>query len=244
LPAVPAFFASDVHLRLDRPERGRRFASWVDSLDPAHPLYLVGDLCDFWFSARECGLPGDRDEPGLASLARFYGRGGRITILGGNHDAWIGPFYRSTLGARFIDADALDLELDGLQLRLLHGHKIKASGRWKGVMESRAFFRAFRALPSSVASRLDRRLERSNAVREDEVNRRNLERFGRHAQSLAGRFDLIIFGHVHQVHDQPSQGRFPRWCVLGPWHEQSSFLRLDESGARLFVGGKEFSTVG
>ena len=47
---LAAYFASDVHLRLDRPERGRRFARFVGGLEPGvDTLTIVGDLCDFWY---------------------------------------------------------------------------------------------------------------------------------------------------------------------------------------------------
>ena len=50
---MPVYFASDMHLRHDRPDRAQRLARWVDGLSPDDALYLVGDVCDFWLASRE-----------------------------------------------------------------------------------------------------------------------------------------------------------------------------------------------
>ena len=72
---MPDYFLSDVHLRLDQPDRGRRLALLVDRLRAGDSLTIVGDLCDFWYAARQF----DADPmacAGLRSLASFRDRGG------------------------------------------------------------------------------------------------------------------------------------------------------------------------
>ena len=62
------YFLSDVHLRLDHPGRGERLAWLADTLRPDDRLTIVGDLCDFWFAARQssgnparcAGLPAEQ----------------------------------------------------------------------------------------------------------------------------------------------------------------------------------------
>ena len=122
---MPDYFLSDVHLRLDEPDRGRRLARLVDRLGPEDSLTIVGDLCDFWYAARQYRADPMRVRRALAALASFRRRGGSITILAGNHDAWIGPFYERTLGARFLP-DTLEVEIQGLRIYLAHGHRLGA----------------------------------------------------------------------------------------------------------------------
>src|SRR5262245_30475898 len=127
---VAVFFASDVHLRLDRPERGRRFARFVGSLLGADSLYLGGDLFDFWFVSREM----DRSPaecPGLAALASFRDRGGSLMIVPGNHDAAIGSYLERSVGAGFIQ-EPVTVDAFGLRLHLVHGHRLGGRPPWKG----------------------------------------------------------------------------------------------------------------
>ncbi len=92
------YFASDIHLREDRPDRDQRFRAWVRDLTPADTLVIVGDLCDFWMSAR-CTEDQLASYPSLRALEEFTRRGGSLEILAGNHDAWLCPFYARALGA-------------------------------------------------------------------------------------------------------------------------------------------------
>jgi UDP-2,3-diacylglucosamine hydrolase len=229
---VAAYFASDVHLRLDHPERGRRLARLVAALDPRDDtLTIVGDLCDFWYAARQF-----RTDPvacdGLRALTAFRNRGGAVAILIGNHDAWLGPFYVETLGLDLRE-EPLDLETYGLRGRLVHGHRLEGGRGWKGWMESRAFLRAFRVLPAPLASVLDLLLQWKNERGRARDECRYYALFRRYAARCRGAADLLIVGHVHTPLDDP--GSDPRLVVLGGWHAQSSYLRIDDSGASLIV---------
>lgn len=219
------FFASDIHLRTDRPERGARLARWLGRLRPGlDPLYLVGDLCDFWFESRQRrGL--ELPCQGLQALARFVEQGGELTILPGNHDAWLGDYYQEALGARYVDEGCLELRSGGLRMLVTHGHLLGARAPWKQAMESRTFLRTFQALPEPVAATLAGLLDRNNEARLEERHRRFLELYRREVSELAGRYDVVVLGHVHQTVDDPAMS--PRLIVLGDWTERVSYLRVE-----------------
>jgi UDP-2,3-diacylglucosamine hydrolase len=228
---LTVYCASDVHLRLDRPERGRRLARWVSRLEPDDQLYVVGDLCDFWYASRQRDVD-PMTCAGLRALAEFRARGGSLTILPGNHDIWLGPFYERVLGARFC-SEPLDLDVHGLRVHLIHGHHLGKRRKWKKAMESRAFLAVFGHLPEPLATVLDTLLDRSNERKRDVEDRRHLVVCRRYANELAGAVDLVVFGHIHRIVDDTSAQ--PRMIVLGGWHERSSYLKIESSGATLVV---------
>ena len=149
---MPHYFASDVHLRTDRPERDRRFHAWLDRLTPDDSVVIAGDLCDFWMGARRA-----HDNPldceSLRTLAEFRRRGGSLAIMPGNHDEWLCPFYHAELGATII-AEPHDMTLHGLRVRVVHGHLLGARRVWKAWMETRAFYEAFSYVPGPIAQTL------------------------------------------------------------------------------------------
>lgn len=224
------YFLSDVHLRYDRPDRGRRLARLVDGLGPGDRLYIVGDLCDFWLASRQ-----RRDDPmacpGLRALVEFRARGGEITALAGNHDAWLGEFYRGLFEPTWAD-DGLRVESHGLRIHLVHGHRLGARTAWKALMESRLFLGGFSAIPRRLAHHLEARLDRSNAAHREADDLRHIAAYRRFADAMAGDVDLVVLGHIHRPTDDPGP---PRMLVLGGWHRGSSYLRADERGAAFLV---------
>lgn len=226
---MPTYFASDVHLRLDQPERAERFARWVEQRRADDAVYLVGDLCDFWFSARES----QRDPmacPGLRSLAEFTTRGGALTILLGNHDHWLGPLYQEKLGAR-IAPEPLEVNVGGRRFHLVHGHLLGGRSRWKGWMEGERFLEGFRALPHPAAWFLATGLERLNEARLDAGHRRHLAVYRDYVDRLPTAEPPLtaVLGHVHLTIDEPRPNG-SRMIVLGNWHAQSSCLIAEDDG--------------
>lgn len=232
---MAAYFASDVHLRLDRLDRSERFARWVEQLAGDDSLVIVGDLCDFWMASRQRRLD-PHQCAGLAALVAFKERGGSLALLAGNHDAWLGPLYERLLGTPF-EEEPLVREVYGLRVHLVHGHKLGARGWWKAGMESRLFLHAFASAPSRLARRLETMLDNSNDRSRAETDRRYLAAYERYADEHAGEADLAVFGHIHRPHDDRT--RRPRLVVLGGWHAGSSFLRIDDQGAEFIVGSQQ-----
>jgi UDP-2,3-diacylglucosamine hydrolase len=228
---VPDYFLSDVHLRLDEPDRGRRLAGVVDRLGGDDSLTIVGDLCDFWYVARQI----DSDPmacPGLRSLASFRDRGGAITVLAGNHDAWIGTFYERTLGARFLP-DTLEVEVQGLRMFIAHGHRLGAHTAWKTVLKGRAFLEVFRRVPSPLANALGAELRRVNLKNQEAFDRKGLAVYRKYAERHIGGHDLIILGHVHSPLDTAPNR--PRLVVLGGWHARNCYLVVKDGVAEHVV---------
>jgi UDP-2,3-diacylglucosamine hydrolase len=224
---VAHYFASDVHLRADQPDRDRRFGSWVGRLTAADSLVIVGDLCDFWMGARQ------RDDelagcPSLRALAAFRCRGGSLAIMPGNHDAWLCPFYSRELGAEII-AEPFDLTIHGLRMRLVHGHLLGARKPWKAWMESRTFFRMFGGLPGPIARGLDQVLAWNNERGLLDDEERHLRVYRAYAATCRDLADIVVLGHVHRPVDEAEDS--PRLVVLGGWQHHSSYLRIDERGA-------------
>ncbi len=221
------YFISDIHLRLDAPDRAERLTQFVDTLTACDRLWIVGDLCDFWMASRQSQIE-PPDCAGLSALVRFQKRGGPLEILLGNHDAWMGPAYQAWFGIN-ITPEPLESVSHGLRLVVSHGHRVRGKSWWKAAMESRAFLAAFQRAPESIARALDRRLTTSNERTRTESEPRMISVYREMADKLAS-CDLAIFGHVHRVHDDAS--RRPRLVVLGDWSESINFLRLDDSGAK------------
>jgi UDP-2,3-diacylglucosamine hydrolase len=228
---VAHYFASDVHLRNDRPDRDRRFRAWLNRLTPDDSLVIAGDLCDFWMGARRAWDDPLKSES-LKGLADFRHRGGSLAIMAGNHDEWLCPYYTTTLGARII-AEPHDLTVYGMRLRLVHGHLLGARRVWKSWMESRAFFDAFAHVPRPIAQTLDQLLAWRNQRDLDADEERHLRVFRDYAAGCRGSADIVVFGHVHRAVDMASGGT--RLIVLGGWQRRSSYLKIDEMGATFAV---------
>jgi UDP-2,3-diacylglucosamine hydrolase len=229
---VALIFLSDVHLRLDRPERGQRLARLLNTLGEGDRVVVVGDLCDFWLASRQ--VRGNvRSCPGLSALAAFRSRGGQLDLLPGNHDAWLGPFYQDVLGVGY-QTDALELTIGEVRFRAVHGHALGARSAWKGPMESRWFLHAFGAVPGPLASVLGGLLDSTNSVQRDAIDQKHLAIYRAAADHLRPDVDVCVFGHIHLTLDDRSCT--PRVIVLGGWHHQSSYLLVEPSGeAKLVV---------
>jgi UDP-2,3-diacylglucosamine hydrolase len=228
---VAHYFASDVHLRSDRPDRDRRFSAWLSSLTSVDALLIAGDLCDFWMAARNGTRELLRCES-LARLAEFHRNGGALSIMPGNHDAWLCPFYASELGAQIVP-DPFDVTVAGLRLRIVHGHRLGARRAWKALLESHWFFAAFGHVPRIPARILDGILSWNNDRKLADDEERHLQVFRAYASKLHGARDLVIIGHVHRAVDDLRDD--PRMIVLGGWQARSSFLKVDERGASFHV---------
>ena len=162
-----------------RPSRavGARVARWVHGLEAGDDLYLVGDVCDFWFaSRRQKGDP--MTDPALRALADFgpevdSSQSCRATTTTGSAPSTKRP------SARALVPEPLLVEAHGLRIHLVHGHRTGGRPPWKGIMESQAFLKSFEHLPAVIADRLDHVLESRNDESRERDERRIMPHYRR-----------------------------------------------------------------
>jgi UDP-2,3-diacylglucosamine hydrolase len=226
---VAYYFASDVHLRFDRADRDVRFSNWLSRMTCDDSLLIAGDLCDFWMASRTRTSDLKKSES-LRRLAEFQRGGGTLSIMPGNHDAWLCPFYQRELGARIVP-DPFELEVFGLRLHLVHGHLLGSRPPWKAWLEGPRFFAGFGQLPHPLARALDVALIWKDDRTRTPDEERHLRFFRAYVSRFKGLADIVVIGHVHRAIDEPQSD--PRMIVLGGWQAGTSFLQVDESGAHL-----------
>ncbi len=225
------FFVSDAHLgarsAVDEAPQRSRFHDFLATLPGrAKTLYIVGDLFDFWFEYRTA-IPRDLF-PTLAALDRLRIGGVEIVYLNGNHDFWLGPFLRDTLGIRTVDG-ACPVEAQGRRLWLHHGDGLVGGDLGYKVLR--------RVLRSPISVRLyqllhpDLGIPLAHAV--SELSRRSRghgplepERLWREiAQPRFDEgYDAVLVGHFHRVHEQRDGNR--QFIVLGDWIDHFTYAEL------------------
>jgi UDP-2,3-diacylglucosamine hydrolase len=240
MPHGAVFFISDAHLGAAPPEleadRVARLHDFLNSLPGrAEALYIVGDLFDFWFEYRTA-IPRHYFDT-LSMLKRLRAAGLEITYLNGNHDFWLGPFLRETIGLRTHHED-LTIERQGRRIWLHHG-----DGLAGGDLGYRVLRRVIRN-PASIA--LYRWLHPDLGIpfahwishfSRDARDARGFdgERLWREIAEprFAMGFDTVMIGHFHNTYERRQDGR--EFFVLGDWIKLFSYAVLEHGRLRLEV---------
>jgi len=232
------FFVSDAHLGLESPaEEGGRAARLHDFLNSlpgrASSLYIVGDLFDFWFEYGTA-IP-RRHFATLAVLARLREAGVDIAYLNGNHDFWLGTFFRDTLGIRTIDG-GVTVEAQGRRLWVHHGDGLVGGDLGykllRAVLRSPASIALYRWLHPDLGIPLAHVVSRwSRTSRGDGPLRP--ERLWREIAlpAFARGHDGVLIGHFHHTYEQREAGR--EFLVLGDWIQNFSYAELADGRLEL-----------
>jgi UDP-2,3-diacylglucosamine hydrolase len=238
MSAEAAFFISDAHLGADHTgnaaaaeRRLHDFLNWLPGR--ARSLHIVGDLFDFWFEYRTA-IPRDHFRT-LAALARLRDAGTEVTLLNGNHDFYLGPFLRDTLGLRTHDGP-LPLTIQGRRIWLHHGDGLLGGDVGykvlKKVVRHPASIAAYRLLHPDLGLPLAHAVSRwSRSSRPDRPIEG--ERMWREIAEprFAEGFDTVMIGHFHQTYEQ-REGR-NAFFVLGDWMEHFSGVVLEGGEFRM-----------
>lgn len=226
---MKAIFLSDAHLKgLDDPNQ-RLLCSFLEGLDGVDTLVILGDLFDFWTGFNDVVYY--QYLPVLARLMRLKEKGVRIRYLEGNHELFMGPFFKEVLRAEVYPGPT-EMELDGKRLFLAHGDTVNK--RDYGYRFLRWFLRRgairfiMRNLPSlvwRVARVMSKgsRLYLGKGFDLDTI----LHEYAREKKG----YDVVILGHSHRP-------RFERigetlYVNLGDWINHHTYLVYEGGGFRL-----------
>jgi len=239
VPNETVVIVSDVHLGAAPEATAAAFHRFLESVpDMARHLVINGDLFDFWFEYRSV-IP-RRAFPTLNVLHRMRRAGVRITMTGGNHDRWGGPFWHEELGASF-HPEGTRLDVAGWRTFLTHGDGLTES-LWASAMLHRLTrwpptIWAFRLLHPDVGYRLVNLMSRSLADRNRDpaVQARaatDQATFAGHYLSANPAVDLLVLGHTHR----PALIAFGerRWYLNpGAWVEGMRYAIVTPDGPTL-----------
>jgi UDP-2,3-diacylglucosamine hydrolase len=238
VPDTTAVIVADAHLGSAERERNAfvRFLSAVPALGAQ--LVINGDLFDMWF---EYGTVIPRSAfPVLSALHELVRDGVQVTVTGGNHDRWGGPFWRQEVGAAFHPA-GIRLRVAGLMADVRHGDGLAETHRAARVMHRVTRWPltigAFRWLHPDIGLRLAAVMagRLAQGTRDGAVLDRAAVAQARWARAFLERepdLDLVVLGHTHRaVLEQVAERRW--YLNPGAWCDEHRYAVVSPEGPAL-----------
>jgi UDP-2,3-diacylglucosamine hydrolase len=232
LPDRVAFIA-DAHLGmpdddLSRCEKVASFIRWLKGR--ISHLYIVGDLFDYWFEYTSV-VPNIAPHVvfELYNLARA---GTVVTIFGGNHDYWLGPYLRESVGLITILND-MSVEHQERTIYIHHGDGLYPNDHGyrilKKVLRNPVSIFLFRLLHPDFAKRiasLTSKTSRKYLAPPPERIDYNLEQFRNISdKQLKKEYDAVVYGHSHiPLVENRVNGTL---VLLGDWITRATYVFLE-----------------
>ena len=242
MPGNRLVIVSDAHLY--HPNRYRTDALFLTFLkhvpEIGDHLVINGDLFEFWFEYRSV-IPRQLF-PTLARLAELREHGVQLTVTGGNHDRWGGPFWREQLGARF-EPEQCDIQFVNGCVRCIHGDGLgerHTGARILHWITRRRFTTSmFRLIHPDLGiwgvKKLSRVLGHGSPSRHA-INHASETQtsFARNYLTKRPNIQMLVMGHTHKaalVKVSPEQ-----WYLNpGPWAVEARYATVTEAGPELHV---------
>jgi UDP-2,3-diacylglucosamine hydrolase len=234
----PALIVSDLHLGAVPDAVRDRFIRFLRHWHGrADTLLINGDLFDFWFEYRT--VIQSQHFQTLRALAELRDSGVKLVLVGGNHDAWGGPFLEDELGMRLEDGP-FEMELGGRRAFIAHGdgigpgdHGYKALKR---TLRCGPVCYMMRLIHPDLADRIVGRITRTGVRDEVQFKKSRergqvLEKFAADLLESRDDLDLVIFGHCHQP-QVTAIGTHGYYVNSGDWVEHSTFTVVTEEEIR------------
>jgi UDP-2,3-diacylglucosamine hydrolase len=232
-----AIFLSDVHLRSERDPGYERVIRFLEELaGDINQLFIVGDFFDFWFCGNGAIYP--PFEKPIEKIRRLAETGVKVSILEGNHDFMMKPFFC----AKGIDVYPgwADLVLDGQRFLISHGDMVDTSNfRYlvlRKILRSKIFFQIQRRIPAGILWKIaaaSSSVSKGLTLESEKILARKMETFS--LAKFEEGYDAVIIGHCHRpiLRQYDVNGRRKTFSSLGDWIEHFSYLLFEDGNFRL-----------
>jgi UDP-2,3-diacylglucosamine hydrolase len=248
---MKAIFISDAHLRKSEDERYKKLMIFLNAVkegnvlscsDPenhASPkafiddLYIAGDLFDFWFCTKDKINP--EFTPAIQKLVELQKSGIRIHLCEGNHDFFMGEYFRDIPGMNVFEETA-DANLDALKVLVAHGDTAdRANTRYllfRKFLRSRFFYNLQRFIPASVLwalAGLSSTASKEMTSENGDVLVKKMTPFA--LKKFQEGYDAVVLGHSHfpGINYYTISGRQKIFITLGDWMSHYSFLYYEDN---------------
>ncbi|HEY0015316.1 MAG TPA: UDP-2,3-diacylglucosamine diphosphatase [Longimicrobium sp.] len=236
MESKPVYVVSDIHLGAVPAATERAFRRFLDHVARSASFLLInGDLFDFWFEYRHVILA--EHYRVLAKLKDVAEAGVPMAFVGGNHDAWAGPFLRDEVGIA-LHQGPLEMTLGGRRTLVAHG-----DGVGRGDLKYRALKKMIRNPVTVGAFRtlhpdLGRRIALLASTTEHKADTGDQAARGRAAFIQAWALEqmredpgiqLVLTGHAHLASVlEVEPGRF--YVNSGDWLNTFDYVVLPPGG--------------
>jgi len=251
-----AIFISDAHLRHANDERCGKLINFFNDIkegkvnrlvdfdkagtDPVYinDLFIAGDLFDFWFCQKEIIYP--EFIPVINKLIELQKTGIRIHLSEGNHDFFMGEYFRDVLGMEVFE-EMMNVRLDDLRVLIAHGDTIDSTNikyiLFRKFLRSPAFYNIQRFIPASIrwaVAGFSSTASKEMTMEDGDALVKKMLSFAR--DKLQEDYDAVILGHCHV----PSINRYTiaekkkSFVTLGDWINHYSFLYYEDNN--FFLG--------
>ncbi|MGP8154968.1 MAG: UDP-2,3-diacylglucosamine diphosphatase [Smithella sp.] len=247
---MKAIFVSDAHLRKSNDERYKKLMNFFniikegnvrtlvnpDEADivPAYvdDIYIVGDLFDFWFCRKEKIHP--EFIPVINKLIELQKTGIRIHLGEGNHDFFMGEYFRDVLGMEVFE-EMEDARLDNSRILIAHGDTADRTNikyiLFRKFLRSQAFYNFQRFIPASIRwalAGLSSTASKELTIEDGDTLVKKLSSFA--LVKFQGNYDAVILGHCHvpTLNHYTIAGKKRTFITLGDWINHYSFLFYED----------------
>ncbi len=234
------YITADTHLRGAPDEPALRgFKRLCDrAREECAPLYVLGDLFDFWVGPRQARMVGFR---AVLDLLARVAEVTPVHVLKGNRDFAMGSEIQRIPGLT-LHGDDIEVAWAGRRALLTHGDLLlqndRAYQRLRRVLRSPLVRSTLRALPLVVSLRLAGALRSRStaAVARKPGSAFEISFYRVRELFRQGGHDVIVSGHVHRpsIHTGDLSGRPRVFLTLGAWGVRGWVVCLRPDGqARL-----------
>jgi UDP-2,3-diacylglucosamine hydrolase len=216
-------FVADLHARPDQPGRERIFRFFLESsVNEGDHLFLLGDIFEFGFVFQGRILPYYQNL--VDCLAGLRKKGVEVTFLGGNHDVWMGQFFKQiNIG---VIPDGHKVNIAGYRIQLFHGilrEKDSLSRMASRLMKNPDAVWIYSLLPSRIGFGLALKAARASRQRSRMIPQRFQPSL---LKSIDSETDIVISAHHHLSACFEYQGK--RFILTGDWIKDFTYLEISD----------------
>lgn len=225
---MAVYFISDLHLQPDNPALAQGFIGFLENLQDAEALYILGDFFEVWIGD-DFGNPFvDQIKQALRTLSD---RGVNLWLMHGNRDFLLGQRFCEETGATLLN-DPATIQLGEDTALLMHGDSLCTLDT--AYMQARQMLRNPQWQEQFLAKTIPDRIAFARQVRSESQSGNQMKSADIMDVTPAEvdrimteqHVSLMIHGHTHRPFDHhwQHQGESRRRIVLGDWDDHSGWM--------------------
>ena len=210
---LPIEFFGDTHFKFSKSnqenKKVEKFSQFLDSISKDNTkgsLFIMGDFFDYYFEYKN--QASSDYEKIFTKIEEIKNKGFEIYFIAGNHDYWIGDYFKKHITEAFLDDTMVSNNSNNLYIT--HGDGILSWDQsyrlLKKALRSNLFIKIYSLLPKSVALKIANKIsyERkdSHNINQKKLNKIHDELDSFAQQKINQGFKYVIMGHYHHSYQK------------------------------------------